>query len=137
MQYPVIMNSRRPHRNLIVLFDDENIGTVLSCSDDSYAVGKNQMNWAMMAFKKYAGELKINNTSLPAARYPRVMKATSKYRDLIVLFYDDKVGTVLSCSDDEYTVGEYSVIWVMDAFEAYAGELKMSNAILLAAFLNA
>ena len=66
--------------------------------------------------------------------FPIIMRAID--RTVVVFFISDSSGIVVQCSDPEYKVGEYETDWNMAKFKKYNGELKMSNAILLAAFLQ-
>jgi hypothetical protein len=47
---------------------------------------------------------------------------------LVVLFEEEKKGTVLYCFDGGfYHIGEYRTDWIMDLFEPYYGEFIINN----------
>ncbi len=57
--------------------------------------------------------------------YPRIMKLKRK-PDLLVLFLDNRSGTVLSPSES-WSVGVYYTEWDMSQFEEFTGKITLWN----------
>ncbi len=57
--------------------------------------------------------------------YPKLM--INIENDRVVLFVDDKIGTLIWESVDYYGVGHYSNNWCMDTFTEFYGEITIKN----------
>ena len=57
--------------------------------------------------------------------YPRLME--SIHGNSIVLFTEDRVGTILSEGNTIFTIGEVCNCWDMSAFKEFKGELTLTN----------
>lgn len=53
--------------------------------------------------------------------YPYIGVSSNEHRTLAVLFDSEKCGTVISCTDDEYEIGEYLEIWDETKFQKHQG----------------
>lgn len=64
----------------------------------------------------------------PEIKFPCLMISSTS--DTIVLFFDNKEGTVVWCLEDSSTdceVGEYYDGWNMNIFSPYTGTVTLSN----------
>ena len=47
--------------------------------------------------------------------------------DVVVLFCEEEMGTIVHSTEEEYETGYYCEMWVMKDFDLYDGEITLSN----------